>query len=90
MAIIIKKARHFYTRIPIFFLLTGLLAMSPILISMAGAWVTEYFTGQPCHEGNCIWGAFGWFFMITFPAAAVILLIGILLIIIDTVNFFKK
>ena len=90
MGIIISTTRHLYTRIPIFLLLTGLLAFSPILVSIVGAWATELITNEPCHEGNCFWGAFGWLFMLSFPAAAVILLIGILIIGIDTVNLFRK
>ncbi len=86
MGLIIKARKHLYTRVPVILILIGLFALSPIFISMLGAWLTELSTGQPCHEGNCSWGAFGWLFLLTFPLAGIIFVVFIIIVIRDTMK----
>ncbi|MFN7117580.1 MAG: hypothetical protein ACK4TA_12330 [Saprospiraceae bacterium] len=90
MALIIKKSSHLYTRVPILFILVGLFAFSPILISIVGANLSEFLTNEPCHEGNCFWGAFGWLFMLTFPLAGLLFIILLIIVIIDAGQLKKK
>ncbi len=90
MGVIVKSKKHLYIRVPILLLLIGVFAISPILIGMIGAWITEFMTGQSCHEGNCFWGAFGWLFMFTFPIAGVVLMAFFIIVIIDIIKLFQK
>ena len=83
MAIIIKKSRHFYTRLPLGLLILIFIALSPIIIGMIGATFIEWSTGNPCHEGNCVWGALGWFAFITIPFGGLLFLIFIVIIVRD-------
>lgn len=83
MPTVIKKRRHLYTRFPLGLLIILLIAISPILIGMIGALITEWQTGNPCHEGNCVWGALGWFAFVTIPFAGLLFLIFIIIILKD-------
>ena len=85
--LIFRKKRDFLIRLPIGLIIIAIFAISPIIFSMVGAWIVEYRTGVPCHEGNCVWGAFGWLFLITFPIAGVLLIIYAIIILFDTINF---
>jgi len=49
---------------------------------MAGEW----FTDEPCHEGNCAWDAIVWLVGISFPIALLLLVIFVFLVILDLVN----
>ena len=89
MSIIIYKTRQIIPRIVIGLLLILLLAFSPFIISITGAWITELITNEPCHEGNCFWGVVGWLFFITFPLSAILLIIFIIVIIIDILGLKK-
>lgn len=83
MGLIVKSKKHLYSRVPIILILIVIFAISPILISMIGAWMTELITNEPCHEGNCFWGAFGWYFLLTIPIAGVLFIIFIIILITD-------
>ncbi len=75
MPTLIKKRRHLYSRFPLGLLFILVIALSPVLIGMLGAMITEWQTGNPCHEGNCLWGALGWFAFFTIPFAALLFLV---------------
>ncbi len=83
MGILIKSRKHIYSRIPVMLLLILVFAASPIIISIIGAQLTEAITNQPCHEGNCFWGAFGWYFLLTMPIAALLFILFLIIVIID-------
>ncbi len=87
---IIKKKRDIYIKIPLGIVLICLLGFSPLLIGAAGAWVTELITNEPCHEGNCFWGAFPWLLLTTIPVAAVLLVVFVFFVIVDTIRLFLK
>jgi hypothetical protein len=80
---IIKEKKDIYVRFPIGVVL---IAHSPMIIAMIRAWFTEMITGTPCHEGNCIWMAFNWLSLITFPFGSIFLIIYL---IVGLVEFFK-
>lgn len=90
MGRIIQSRRHLYSRVPIILLSILLFAISPILISVIGARITEAMTNEPCHEGNCFWGAFGWLFLLTIPIAKVLFIIFLIIIIIDVSKLTQK
>ncbi|MDX1939515.1 MAG: hypothetical protein SFU99_03130 [Saprospiraceae bacterium] len=86
MALIIKSKKHLYIRVPIILLLILLFAISPVLIGIIGAQTTN----QPCHEGNCFWGAFGWYFLLTMPIAGVLFIIFLVIVIADVSKLSQK
>ncbi len=86
MGLIIKNKRHLRTRLIPWLLVIVFLAISPILIGVLGAWITELNTGETCHEGNCSWMVLPWFGMITIPIGGIILIIYIIIVIIDAVK----
>ncbi|MFD2586032.1 hypothetical protein ACFSQJ_03775 [Croceitalea marina] len=81
-ALLIKHKKHLW-RIPVGLLIIGLFALSPILIGLIGAYITELNTGKPCHEGNCYWMSMPWYLFITFPIAGVFFLVFLLIVIND-------
>ena len=89
MGIILSRKKHFYTRVPIIIVLIGLFSISPVLISVAGAWITELTTNQPCSEANCFWGGLGWMFLMTIPLGIGIAIIFILILIYDLTRLKK-
>lgn len=89
MGFIVSSKKHIYIRIPLIIIMLLVLAISPILISMAGAWLTELITNEPCHEGNCIWVAFGWLFLVSVPTAILFAIIFLVIIVIDLVKLFR-
>lgn len=86
MRFFIKKSRDFW-KIP--FILLGILfiAFSPLIVGLIGAWVTEIMTQEPCHEGNCTWGALPWLMLISIPFAGGLLVIFLILLVIDLINY---
>jgi len=76
----INKPKSFFDRIPLILILLALFAFSPVLIGFTGTWITEMQTGEPCHEADCYWGAFGWYTFITLPIAGVQFIVLIILI----------
>lgn len=83
MGVIIKKRRHLYSRIPLGLLIILFIALGPIIIGMIGASISEFYTGEACHEGNCFWGALGWFAFVTIPFAGFVFFIFLVIVIID-------
>ena len=90
MGRIIKSKKHLYIRIPIILLSILLFAISPVLISVIGAQITEAMTNEPCHEGNCFWGAFGWLVLLTMPIAGVLFIIFLIIVINDVSKLAQK
>ncbi len=90
MVRIIKSKKHLYIRVPIILLLILLFAISPVLISVIGAQITEAMTNEPCHEGNCFWGAFGWLVLFTMPIAGVLFIIFLIIVINDVSKLAQK
>ena len=86
MGILINKSTQILPRTLIGLMVIFLIGLSPILASIIGANLTELITGEPCHEGNCFWGAIGWLFFMTFPIAGLLLIVFIIVIIIDIVK----
>jgi ABC-type multidrug transport system fused ATPase/permease subunit len=90
MGRIIKSKKHLYIRVPIILLSIFLFAISPVFISVIGAQITEAMTNEPCHEGNCFWGAFGWLTFLTMPIAGVLFIIFLIIVIIDVSKLAQK
>lgn len=90
MSQIIKSWKHLYIRVPLILLLILTFAVSPILVSVVGAQITEAITNEPCHEGNCFWGAFGWFFVFTMPVAGALFIIFLIIVISDVSKLVRK
>lgn len=90
MPILIKKSHHFFTRIPLGLLCIAAFSISPILLGMLGATLSEWTTGQPCHEGNCAWGAIGWLFFLTMPIAGILLVVFMVVVAVDTIKWIRR
>ncbi len=90
MGIIINDKKHYLTRLPLWFIFIVLIGLSPILIGLLGAWITELTTGLPCHEGNCIWMALPWMAMLTVPIGGIGLIIFLIVIFIDTISLINR
>jgi hypothetical protein len=86
---IITHKRHYLTRVPAGILGIVLVSLSPLLIGIAGAWLTEQQTGEPCHEGNCGWMVLPWFVMITVPLGGMAMLGFLLVILRDSIALFN-
>jgi len=86
MGIFISTKSQIIKRIALGLSIIAFFAFSPILLSMAGAWLFEWFTNGPCHEGNCFWSAIGWFVGISFPIAILLLVIFVFLVTLDLIN----
>lgn len=83
MGILINKRSQIITRLGIGLIIILFTAFSPFIASMIGSWLTELFTNEPCHEGNCFWGAIGWLFLVTFPLSVLLLIIFVIITIND-------
>jgi len=83
MATIIKTKKQLFTRIPLGIAIICFIGLGPILIGAVGAKFTEMMTHEPCHEGNCFWGALGWLCMLTIPLALVLFVVFLILVVID-------
>jgi len=79
MPTIFKRKKGIYGRFALWLIFIGFFSLSPLIIGIIGAWFIEWKTGQPCHEGNCSWGALPWLTLMTMPIG--FLLFGIILII---------
>lgn len=90
MPVLIKTKRHFFTRFPLGLLFIFLFSFSPVLIGLIGAWITEYTSGEPCHEGNCGWMVLPWLGMFTLPAGAILFIAFMILVFIDGLQLIKK
>lgn len=90
MGLIVQSKKHLYIRVPILLILILLFAVSPILISIIGAQITEAMTNEPCHEGKCFWGAFGWYFLFTMPIAGLLFILLLIIIVIDVSKLAQK
>lgn len=83
MGLIIKQRKHLYTRIPLGLLIIVFLSFSPVLMSIIGGMLTEWFTGSSCNEGNCFWGALGWLTFWTVPLGILVAFIFLIIVIVD-------
>lgn len=80
-----RNPRHFWS------MKTGLLAMalaplfavSPYIF---GALLSVVFCGPDANEGNCGWAALPWFMFFTIPAAAVMFIAGLVILIVSIVK----
>lgn len=86
---IIQTKKHYLTRLPLGFLGITLFAFSPFLIGVMGAWATEKFSGQPCHEGNCGWMVLPWLTVFTLPIGAFLLLVFLLMVVRDSLDLYN-
>ena len=90
MPLIVKEDEHILIRIPIVFFGLVFYTFGPIIISFIGSNLIEYFSGTPCHEGNCAFGSIGWLAIITIPTGIIFSIIFAVIIIIDLVQLFKS
>lgn len=58
--------------------LAPLFAISPYIF---GALLSVAFCGPDANEGNCAWAALPWFMFFTIPAAAVLFITGVVILI---------
>ena len=89
MGIIIKKSKHFYSRLPIWLLGSFFIGFSPFVIGWVGQIIFELTKG-PCLISNCIWSTFQVFVTITFPFMLFLLGILGLIILYDGIVLAKK
>lgn len=87
---VFKNKRDIWIRFPLGMVLIVLFGLSPILVSMLMSNLTELLTGEPCHEGNCIWGGIGWLFLITLPVALILAVVFLIVSIIDIVKILSN
>jgi hypothetical protein len=86
MGRIIKHKRDYFTKLPLMLLSIFFVGVSPVLIGILGARITESLTGQPCHEGNCGWMVLPWLGMITIPLAGLVLIVVVIVALSDAVS----
>lgn len=63
--------------------LAPLFAVSPYIF---GALLSVVFCGPDANEGNCGWAALPWFMFFTIPAAAVMFIAGLVILIVSIVK----
>ena len=63
--------------------LAPLFAISPYIF---GALLSVAFCGPDANEGNCAWAALPWFMFFTIPAAAVVFITGVVILIVSLVK----
>lgn len=91
MSIIVKRKRHYLTRVPIGLFFIGFIALSPIIVGISMARISELTTGIPCNnEGNCAWLVLPWLGMITLPIGLLLLVVFLLIVFIDTLKLSKN
>ena len=87
---LIKNKMDILIKFPIGLIIIMLFGISPILISMLGASITELITKESCNEGNSIWGAFGWLFLLTIPCAIGLFFLFLIKSLIDISKILKS
>ena len=63
--------------------LAPLFAISPYIF---GALLSVAFCGPDANEGHCAWAALPWFMFFTIPAAAVVFITGVVILIVSLVK----
>jgi len=86
---IIRQKSHLLTRLPLGLFGIVLFSFSPFLMGVIGAWATQKFTGQPCHEGNCGWMVLPWLTVLTLPIGAFLLLVFLLMVARDSLDLYN-
>jgi len=66
------------------------IGLSPWIIGVAGSWLTEWLTGQPCHKVNCGWMVLPWFTFLTLPIGGVLMALYLITIFSDTVKLIDR
>lgn len=89
MTLIIKNKQHYFTRLPIGIAFIVIIGFLPLIIGIIGANITEWTTGEPCHEGNCFWGTIPWLTFYTVPIAALAMLVYLVIVVIDVTKLRK-
>ena len=90
MGIIINHKKHYLTRLPLWLIGIVFVGLSPIIIGLLGASITERTTGQPCHEGNCIWMILPWLGMLSIPIGVIGLIIFSIIVLNDSISLNKR
>lgn len=90
MGVIINHKKHYSTRLPLWLIGIVFVGLSPIIIGLLGAWITEITTGQACHEGNCMWMTLPWLAMLSIPIGGIGLIIFSIIILIDSISLIKR
>lgn len=78
----IKKPIHFL-KIFVGYLVIGLGAISPAIVSYIGSYIESKIVGHPVNESNSVFFAFFWFALFTIPG-------GIVFSIIFTIYYLKN
>ena len=87
---IIKRKRHYFTRLPVWFVAIVFFALSPYLIGVLGSYLKELSTGEPCNESNCGWMVLPFFTFITLPTGALGLLVFLVIVLQDSIELMNK
>jgi hypothetical protein len=89
--VFITKRKHLLTRLPLVMLLILIFALSPFLIGISGAWISELTSGIPCNnEGNCFWLVLPWLGMITFPIGVILFIALLIITMIDFLSLVNR
>lgn len=89
MGLIIKNKEHYFKRFIIGIIVIVLFGLLPFIIGSIGATISEISTGEPCHEGNCIWMVIPWIGLVTLPISVILLIIYLIIIILDSIKLNK-
>lgn len=90
MGRIIKHRKQLLTRFSLWLFLIVILGISPLLIGLTGAYISECLTGEPCHEANCVWMTIPWLTFTSVPISVFVLVIYLLIVGIDIFKLSKK
>ena len=90
MGIILKRKKHYLTRLPLWLAIMVFVAFSPVLIGFGGAWLSELLTGRPCNGNNCFWMILPWSVVISMPIGGLGFLILGIIFVVDSIQLFAQ
>jgi len=90
MALLSYTVKELYKRFIRMTISIIVFAMSPILMSKIGVWVTEVVTQESCVDYNCFWEACEQLILITLPAGIVMFLTILTWLIMDIIKLSWK
>lgn len=73
----IKKKWYVDAPLPLRLLLCAVVGLSPLIVGIIGAQISETLTGCSCNEANCFWGALPWLSMLSIPLAIILAVMSI-------------
>ncbi|MBY8073752.1 hypothetical protein [Vibrio fluvialis] len=90
MGWLITEKIHYLTKLPLIVIALLLFGLAPIILSIVGGALLQWFTGRSYDESNSAIVASGWFFLITFPVAILGVIVLLIVVIRDSILLYLK